>query len=241
MAGLAAWGDLGPVLAGDVWEPPAHVLESVVLLPPRTAVTTPPDLYGAYTTAAVALPEITAPLRPRVFCLTVTTADGRDRGLPSSWSAEVDMLCLGRRDGSSPRLMVVSAGNVDQEVWSEYPAVNDTDPIHDPGQAWNALTVGAMTHKAWFDPDEWPEWSPLAAHGTLSPSSTTSLTWTSRWPNKPDVVFEGGNAAVSPDGDVDLPATCGCSRRRGASLFGCSTRRETPAARLRWRRAWLSG
>jgi hypothetical protein len=206
MAGLAAWGDLSLALAGDVIEPPQHILESVVLLPPRSATPTPPELYGAYTTAAVALPEIVAPDRPRVYCLTVTTDDDRDRGRPSSWSAEVDTLCHGRRDGSPPRLMVASAGNVEQSCWPEYPDVNDTDQIHDPGQAWNVLTVGAMTHKAWFDPAELPGWRAVAPPGALSPSSTTSLTWASGWPNKPDVVFEGGNAAVSPAGDVDLPA-----------------------------------
>ncbi|HMV67234.1 MAG TPA: S8 family peptidase [Myxococcota bacterium] len=206
MAGLATWGDLAPALAGDVKEPPEHILESVVLLPPRAATPTPPELYGSYTTAAVALPEIAAPLRPRVFCLTVTTDDGRDLGRPSSWSAELDVLCHGRRDESPPRLVVVSAGNVDQARWPEYPDVNDTDRVHDPGQAWNALTVGAMTHKAWFDPAERPDWRAIAPPGGLSPSSTTSVGWLSRWPNKPDIVFEGGNAAVSPAGDVDLPS-----------------------------------
>ena len=205
MAGLAAWGDLAPALAGDVKELPEHVLESVVLLPPRAATPTPPDLYGSYTAAAVALPEITAPDRRRVFCMTVTTDDGRDLGRPSSWSAEVDVLCHGLRDESPPRLVVVSAGNVHQANWSAYPDVNDTDQVHDPGQAWNALTVGAMTHKAWFDPAGWPQWQVIAPPGALSPSSTTSLSWLSRWPNKPDVVFEGGNAAISPSGDVDLP------------------------------------
>lgn len=206
MAGLAAWGDLSPVLAGDWVEPPRHRLESVVLLPPGWAPGTPPDLYGAYTASAVAIPEIVAYDRRRVFCMTVATEDDRDRGRPSSWSAEVDTLCHGGRD-DNPRLMVLAAGNVWPETsWVEYPNINDTEQIHDPGQAWNALTVGAMTDKAWFDPATYPDWTLIAGPGALSPSSTTSLDWNDRWPNKPDLVLEGGNANRSPSGDVDLPA-----------------------------------
>ena len=42
------------------------------------------------------------------------------------------------------RQVVVSAGNAeDPNAWSEYPDGNDTDGVHDPAQAWNALTVGA--------------------------------------------------------------------------------------------------
>ncbi|RME29293.1 MAG: hypothetical protein D6798_00375 [Deltaproteobacteria bacterium] len=231
MAGLAAWGDLAPALAGDVVEPPEHRLESVVLLPPRAATPTPPELYGAYTAASVALPEIVAPQRPRVFCMTVTTNDDRDRGRPSSWSAEVDLLSHGGRDGY-PRLFVVSAGNVEPETrWTSYPDINDTEQIHDPGQAWNALTVGAMTDKAWFDPGALPGWRPIAPPGALSPCSTTSVTWASPWPNKPDVVMEGGNGAVSPSGDVDLPADlCLLSTSRDLLLRQLEPTGQTSAA-----------
>jgi len=38
----------------------------------------------------------------------------------------------------------------------------------------------------------------FAQPGTLSPSSSTSVTWQSQWPNKPDIVVEGGNAARNP-------------------------------------------
>lgn len=204
MAGLAAWGDLTPTLAGNPSNP-THVLESVVLLSPTWVVGTPPELYGKYTAAAVALPEIAAPERDRVFCMTVTTTDFRDRGRPSSWSAEVDTLCHGGRD-EKPRLLVISAGNLmPQDRWKHWIDANDVEQVHDPAQAWNALTVGASTEKSVFDQAVFPGHLPIATPGSLSPSSTTSVTWASSWPTKPDVVIEGGNATISPGGDVDLP------------------------------------
>ena len=48
--------------------------------------------------------------------------------------------------------------------------------------------------------------SPIAAEGGLSPFSTTSVTWDRHWPLKPDVVFEGGNAAKDPFSAVWLPS-----------------------------------
>lgn len=204
MAGLAALGDLTVALAGTPASP-GHVLESVVLLNPVGRAQTAPDLYGAVTASAVALPEIASPARERVFCMTVTADDARDRGRPSSWSAEVDTLCHGGRD-EHPRLMVISAGNLSpQDRWSKGLDENDLESIHDPGQAWNAITVGAYTEKVWFDTADYPGHRPIATAGALSPSSTTAVTWSQTWPVKPDVVLEGGNATVSPGGDVDLP------------------------------------
>lgn len=78
MAGLAAYGDLVPVLAADTPVHLRHRVESVKILPPRGK--NHPQLYGAITAQAVARPEITAPHRPRVFSLAVTALDQRDRG-----------------------------------------------------------------------------------------------------------------------------------------------------------------
>lgn len=204
MAGLGAWGDLTVALAGYP-PPPRHVLESVVLLPPKTGTATPPKLYGAYTASAVALPEVSAPLRKRVFCMTITAKDFRDRGKPSSWSAEVDILSHGRRD-QNPRLFFLSAGNVvPQSRWAGGLDECDTEQVHDPGQSWNALTVGAYTEKVWFDATVYPGQRPIMAAGSLSPASSTSLTWESPWPTKPDIVMEGGNASVDGAGTVDVP------------------------------------
>ena len=69
--------------------------------------------------------------------------------------------------------------------------------VHDPGQSWNSLTVGAITYKTDIEDDDLAEtYTPMAEAGELSPYSTTSIIWESKWPNKPDVVFEGGNIGI---------------------------------------------
>lgn len=81
--------------------------------------------------------------------MAVTARDNRDRGRPSAWSSTIDRLAYDTDEqGATPKLFVLSAGNInDNNAWMEYPHSNTTDGIHDPAQAWNALTVGAMTHR----------------------------------------------------------------------------------------------
>lgn len=71
--------------------------------------------------------------------------------------------------------------------------------IEDPGQAWNALTIGAFTEKVNIEHHDLQEWNPVAEHGDLCPTSRTSLAWPADtrdgWPIKPDLVMEGGNYA----------------------------------------------
>lgn len=89
---------------------------------------------------------------------------------------------------------MVSAGNVGTFV-HDHLDESDTSPIRDPGQAWNALTVGAYTELVTVPSDPtYAGWSPLAQPGQLSPHSRTSLLYGTRpWPIKPDIVMEGGN------------------------------------------------
>jgi hypothetical protein len=94
MAGLAAYGDLAFHLASEAPVQMRHRLESVKILPPTGA--NPPELYGAVTAQAVTRPEINAPQRPRIFSMAVTATDERDRGQPTSWSAAIDALAVGR-------------------------------------------------------------------------------------------------------------------------------------------------
>ncbi len=72
---------------------------------------------------------------------------------------------------------------------------SDVEAVHDPAQAWNALTVGAFTEKAAIADTAWDGWSPIAPTGDLSPWSTTSVTFQDAWPIKPEVILEGGNVA----------------------------------------------
>jgi len=196
MAGLTIFGDLIEPLASRMPLTINHRLESVKILHSNHSNEGEP--YGDLTIEAVGRPEITAPNRRRVFSMAVTTKDYRDRGRPSAWSAVLDGLaCDYWGEGLTPRLIVVSGGNVaDPNAWRGYPDSNTTDGIHDPGQSWNALTVGAYTDKQTITEPGTEAFMPIAPKGGLSPFSTTSVTWQKRiWPYKPDVVFEGGNAA----------------------------------------------
>ena len=219
LAGLALYGDLVDPLSSQAPITIQHRIESVKLL--QAAAGNQKEPYGALTMSAVALPEIAQPDVERVFSLAITSTDARDRGRPSAWSAAVDGLAcdvLGER--ANPRLIIVSAGNADQNQALHYPNSNATDGIHDPGQSWNALCVGAYTQKVIIDPPN-ASLQPLAPAGSLSPYSTTSLTWQrTAWPLKPDVVFEGGNLVKDQLAAYNYPSV---------SLLTTS---HTPAARL---------
>jgi hypothetical protein len=197
MAGLSLFGDLVGPLAQRGPVTLEHCLESVKILPPPPYPPNDHELYGSLTLEAMGRIEVQEPRRQRVFCMAVTAPDDRDRGRPSSWSAALDTACCGMED-ERPRLVVVAAGNVERTAWRYYPDQNDVDQVHDPGQAWNALTVGALTEKVQFDTASFPGWAPVARPGGLSPSSTTSVTWASPWPNKPEIVLEGGNGIREP-------------------------------------------
>jgi len=200
MAGLALYGDLTSLLESDGPVDLQHGLESVKVY--RADQPHDPELYGAVTEQAASRIEIAAPQRSqRAFCLTVT-ADGRDEGLPSSWSACVDAMCAGLEDNerTAPcRLFFVAAGNVPWEGRHDYPNHNHVQGLQDPAQSWNAISVGAYTEHAIIQADGYDDWKPVAEPGRLSPASATSLIWANKsWPLKPDFVMEGGNNAIDP-------------------------------------------
>ncbi len=208
MAGLAVAGNLTDALdsAGPIEI--AHRLESVKLLPTDGANQGDAKHHGFLTMEAVSRPEVTAPQRRRVFGMMATARDNRDRSRPSAWSAALDRLAADADgEGATPRLLVVSAGNIDDpNAWAEYPNSNSTDGIHDPRQAWNVLTVGACTNLVNITEADTDEYQSIAPAGGLSPFSTTSFTWQAHWPLKPDVVLEGGNTAKDALGAVWMPS-----------------------------------
>lgn len=222
MAGRALFGDVGAAVVSAATIHLRHRLESVKLLP-RPNVN-PPHMWGALTATATSLVEVQAPGRQRAFGMAVTAhrdpvSDGEAErimmGQPSSWSAAVDALAAGlaiavtddgmvfldEAEDRARRLFLVAAGNVDT-FQVNYLDRSDVEPIDDPGQSWNALTVGAFTEADTIDATEtgYDGWTTLAPRGELSPYSRTSVAFHRQWPVKPEVVFEGGNVARSPDG-----------------------------------------
>lgn len=209
MAGVALLGDLDAHLLGNHSVQLRHRLESVRILPTGTEKPHNPLAYGDVTAQAVALPEITSP-RPRAFCLPVSANSDTpgQPGQPTLWSATIDALAVGAAvvrsgdelqllappDPEAARLIVVSAGNVDSYV-AQHLDESDTSAIRDPGQAWNALTVGAYTALTDTPSDPaYAGWTSVADEGELSPHSRTSMLFGTRpWPIKPDIVMEGGN------------------------------------------------
>ena len=223
MAGLAVYGDLAAALLSKGPVQLDGHLESVKILPNQGH--NKPDTYGAITAQAASIVEIDHPQRRRTFALAVTApataADPAELGQPSAWSSAVDALAAGRAISTSDeglvyidepqpeaqRLFVISAGNVRGPFDRDHLDRSDNELVEEPGQAWNALTVGAYTDLTDIQHKDWSGWQPLAPAGELSPFSRTSVGFRAQWPYKPEVVFEGGNAAVPPwAGAIDTPS-----------------------------------
>lgn len=209
VAGLALYGDLAEALSTPENIQILHGLESYKIFHQNHP--NDPELYGAIIESAVNTPIVDRPFNSRVFCMTVTDKDFAKRGRPSAWSATLDKIAFGTAfEPVYPQLFIVSSGNVQILKHEDYPTKNTLESVHDPAQAYNAIAVGTYTRKDKIHPDK--GLLPLAANGGMAPSNSTSLLWESQWPNKPDVVFEGGNSStdgtdVTDDSDLKLLST----------------------------------
>ena len=211
MAGLAAFGDIRDLmLSTGEWDQ-LHRLESVKLI--RSSTQHDPENYGAITLSAINEPESVAAHRPRVFCMAATASGPNTFGNPSSWSTAIDIAAAGVQDETDrPRVILVSAGNTENHDDSfTYPATLRSNPIEDPAQAWNAVTVGAITNRTAIGEtdDEALRCDALAPNHHLSPYTRTSHAWCKvrkDWPIAPDVVMEGGNLGKHRDIEHEYPA-----------------------------------
>jgi hypothetical protein len=229
MAGVCLFGPLSEPLYSNNPVVLRHRLESVKILP-REGQNDPPD-YGPISTGAMAMAELAAPDAKHIFSLAIT-APGDDQWRPTLWSAALDQACAGALDGQR-RLLVISAGNLRDDIGKNYPTENHVSSVEDPAQSWNALTVGAYTNLVWMAEQGLEGYTPVALPGSLSPASRTSLCWGDEpWPYKPDVVFEGGNYAKDQSGFVtsaeDLEILTTQSTADSTALLG--TIRDTSAA-----------
>lgn len=193
MAGLAVYGDLRPVLESLDPVVVQHRLESSKIIPDMGQ--NPHHLLGYRTRKAIDMVEV-KPERIRAFSLASTTdSDSPHSGAPTSWSTEIDQLAAGvSGEVNQPRLIVVSTGNVQMQPdgIKNYLDICDhpDSEIYSPAQAWNIITVGAMTEKNGVGGDTYGK--TLAKVGDIAPVSRTA-SWTTTWPIKPDIVMEGGN------------------------------------------------
>jgi len=193
MAGVVLYNDLRRYLISNAPILLNHTVESVKIL---GNTSTHPNLYGAVTENAVLLPEISSPTTKRVYCMAITDGGGSTNdGQPSSWSGAVDKISF----DAQKRLFIISAGNVEQPVLQTkgYPKANYEKSVEDPAQAWNALTIGAYAlDTAIQSADATKGYFAVAPAEGLSPYSSTSDSWKSQWPIKPELVCDGGNVAT---------------------------------------------
>lgn len=219
VAGLALFGDLIPLLANSQQLTLKHRLESVRILP--MSGENPEELCGWITQEGVSRAKINAPKRNRTICLAVTFPGKNTNGRPTAWSAAIDKLSMGVGvssdfliDDEDKKLFIISVGNIRGNLrHSEYPARNDLEPIENPAQSWNALSVGGVTFKTFSENKGLDGWGLVADRGDISPTSRTSISWDEKdWPIKPDIVLEGGNyisddSLTSKDEDLGLLTT----------------------------------
>lgn len=203
MAGLALYGDLITHLRGSGSRHLTHRLESVRVFPPKLDAQTEKEMYGEVIAKSIQLAESRLPERRRVFNHAISTPIRRTLGGPTSYSAAIDALAFGSDilgDGvlGKPRLIVTSTGNRIPKPGGNPIEGPKRDHLHDPAQSWNALTVGGMTNLGAFETKDYDGCSLFVEPGAFSPTSTTSFLWDQRWPLKPDIVMEAGNALVTP-------------------------------------------
>jgi len=201
MAGIALYRDLKQALESTEAVIIPHKIESVKLLPPRGS--NPHNLYGDITARAVSLAEISNPSLNRILCMAISSSEYNTAdGSPTSWSAAIDSIASAADEDSEKRLFLISAGNVGFHEVKEigYPTSNQLHSVESPGQAWNAITVGAYSNVATIADEDFKEFSALAAVGELSPFSSTSSLWgdrSNKWPIKPEILLDGGNMATN--------------------------------------------
>ena len=213
MAGIALYGQhLDRLLEGTQVVHLQHRLESVRIIPQQGEETRKD--YASATINAISCSEMNTD-RQRTFCMPVSTESDTDPGQPTLWSTSIDALAAGSDicirnnefslitgpNHNAKRLIIVSSANVDSyDV--DHLANSDVSPIEDPGQSWNALTVGAFTRldQATRNPS-YTNYTPVAPAGELSPHSRTSLLFGDHlWPIKPEICLEGGNVLTDGQG-----------------------------------------
>lgn len=199
MAGVAIYHDLQDVLENSDQVEIKHKIESVKILPKNGS--NPRALYGAITQEAVSLAEIANPETKRVICMAITASDSSNQdGRPTSWSAAIDEIASGSiEEGNNHRLFLVSAGNIDPLLFNGlgYPDRNSVESVQNPAQSWNAVSVGGFSNKTNIQDPLYRGFFALAEKGSLSPYSTTSVSWKRNWPIKPEVLFDAGNVATN--------------------------------------------
>ncbi|POR55295.1 S8 family peptidase [Bosea psychrotolerans] len=199
LAGLVLYGDFEPLMNDSRPVTLTHGAESMKLLPPHGFPPSKPPSYGVVTQGAVSAVEIERPDALRSFCIA-TSATDFPPSRPSTWSGALDQIIAGAMPGEvddkvaaserPKRLMVVATGNVSGGMAVD---VLPSQPLEDPSQSWNALTIGGFTRKE-QPPAPPPVLQAAVPANHRSPFSRGSQSLPDDLtPIKPEVLFEAGN------------------------------------------------
>lgn len=199
LAGLVLYGDLEPFMNDTRPVVLTHGVESMKLLPPHGFPPTKPPSYGVVTQGAVSLVEVERPDVLRSFCIA-TSATDFPPSRPSTWSGAIDQIAAGAMPGDADdmipasgrpkRLLLVATGNVSGGMAID---VLPSQPLEDPSQSWNALTIGGFTRKE-QSPVPPPVLNAAVPANHRSPFSRGSQALPDDLtPIKPEVLFEAGN------------------------------------------------
>jgi hypothetical protein len=199
LAGLVLYGDLEPLMNDARAVTLTHGAESMKLLPPHGFPPTKPPSYGVVTQGAVSAVEIEQPDKVRSFCIA-TSATDFPPSRPSTWSGALDQVAAGAMPGEGDengsaserpkRLVVVATGNVSGGMAID---VLLSQPLEDPSQSWNVLTIGGFTRKE-QPPAPPPVLNAAVPANHRSPFSRGSQSLPDDLtPIKPEVLFEAGN------------------------------------------------
>lgn len=205
LASLALYGDLADVIYQNNRVDVYSDLSSVKMIPGGSEERNDSEMYAVITEEAILKGRDD---NARILCSAVTSECISKEGLPSSTSAAIDQTLY--NNGKCDALMFISAGNVLDTGGVAYPDYLLNNPVLDPAQTWNAITVGACTQKVGIADPLYRDSQVIAPYNGVSPFSRTSAQW-GKSLIKPEILMEGGNAVLngsSIDAVEDLSLVC---------------------------------
>ncbi len=205
LASLVLYGDLTDAIYQQKHVEVYSDLSSVKMIPGVNEPQNDPEMYAAVTEDAIVTGRNDG---AEILCSAVTSKEASKEGIPSSTSAAIDQTIY--NDGACDSLMFISAGNIFHTGGVDYPDYLHNNPISDPAQTWNAITVGAFTQKVSIQDDRYRDFTAIAPSDGISPFSRTSTQW-GKFLIKPEILMEGGNGVLSGnsiDAADDLSLVC---------------------------------
>ena len=206
LASLVLYGDLTEAIYNQEHVNVYSDLTSVKMYPGDGEEPNNIEMYAAITEDAIVTGREDG---AELLCSAVTTIYSSKDGIPSSTSAAIDQTLY--NNGECDALMLISAGNVQDTGGLSYPDYLHVNPISDPAQSWNAITVGAFTNMVGISDPNYHNAQVIAPAGGVSPFSRSSTQWGKQSLIKPEILMEGGNGVLnntSIDTVEDLSLVC---------------------------------